>query len=146
MKKIIVLLFLFLCSCALQPPSVFEGSYVGYLPPNEVQNKIIKDCVNFLVEKYPPGYTALNAVYPQRGIDSFSLNLESALREKGFEISPSANLRLGWFFNTLDPEPVSEKEQWYVKLWLSSKDEKQIVTRIYTQTGDPVAGFANGKL
>ncbi len=154
MKRVLILFVLLTSSCAFLPqslPVIFEESYVGSLPSAEVQGRIIDDCVAFFTEKYPPGYTELNLVYPKEKnegrVDEFSLNLESALRQKGFTISSDAKLRIGWFFDSLSlSEKGVDNNEWYIKLWLSSKVEKQIVTRGYNKNGEPVAGFATGRL
>ncbi len=156
----ILLLTASLSSCA------FIGYHNGFaqplLPAAEIRQEIIKDCIALLTKTYPPGHTSFSLVTSvtskkeKEETDPFSIEFETALRKKGFSISPTANVRLGWLLDALPPEKGARNQnqinengaiphQWYIRLILSANGQQHSITRVYDPAGRPVAGFAAGE-
>lgn len=115
-----------------------DGSFVGNLPQGTAQS-IAADAAGALAILYPPGHTSVSLVVPKNR-DDFSQALENYLRTKGFTLSPSgAAVTVAYVLDELRSE---KPPSWYLRLRIADLQGSKTLTRAYTATGQPAAGFS----
>ncbi len=142
------------CTMPTHTGQMGRASYVGELPQDALATeRIADDCLSILMKDYPPGHTALSVVLPLPGQqkDNFSSYFEKSLREKGFQISSTAPIKVGWLLDALQSSSAQPLDgavssdsarNWYITFWIENAGSKRILNRVYDSAGNPVAGFA----
>ena len=135
--RVYLILMMALCLAACAHKGV-GGSYVGDLPQKDATSAIADDAAMYLAEEYAPGHTTLYVLTPEQNANNdFSVSLDTALRGKGFTMSPdgSGAVTVGYTLDALKGEN-GEQSAWYLQLRLS---DGHAVARSYGADGSPEA-------
>lgn len=135
----LLLVIIFVSGCASRGNF---GSYCGPLPESDAVSSIALDAVNYLTALYPPGHTRVHLVPAQDASNIFAQIFENSLRAKGFTLAleDQANaLVVAYALDVLFED--GEESVWYLELRISDFEKgNQSIARVYTRTGQPVAG------